>query len=483
LLQMPKQVGIPVEIELDKALEQIGFGVWQVQMILTLCVGSLADSSEATLLSFLGPCAQEELELSNAQASFINSVVFTGAMAGAMFFGLFADCKGRRTAYALSLMILLVFGVFTYFTKSYFELLFCRGCVGFGLGGALAPFDFLAETVPANIRGICLLIPSVFWGIGSVLTVSAAWLVLGSYGWRAVALLCAVPVLFALLTVFYLPESPRWLLSQGRNQEAVEAIHRAASKNGITLRAFTLKPLVTDQYTADACGMFKPPFQKITLLLFVNWAAFGFCYYATIQFSAKLFAIASSNAHCSFAYENILVPALAEPLMIITSMLFVEKSRKLTQSVAYFSACLFTLLLGLPLSNSSLTASAFFARGCINVACSVTWVVTPEYYPTQIRATAHALFYNVARIGASLSSFWVYSSLSPIKVCGMIAGGCFLSGFAALFMPETAGHNLDEVHDSPFSKTHIPRSWTFNPFAVFQAFPSSDDELQKLIPT
>jgi len=436
-------IGENVELEVGDALQKIGFGIWQVQLLLTLCIGSLADASEATLLSFLGPCAQDELHLSNAQTSFINSVVFCGSMGGAIFFGCFADLYGRKASYGFSLFILVVFGVLTSISRSYLELLLYRGFVGFGLGGSVASFDFVAETVPAEIRGLCCLIPSIFGGIGSVMTASAAWLVLGSYGWRSIALICTVPVFLALLAVFFLPESPRWLLSQGKGQEAVQALKRAAKANGIILGEFTLKPITTAQHEADSWIIFKHPLRRTTLLLIGNWASFGFCYYALSQFSTKMFEVPSSVSQCSFAYEDILIPALSEPFMITISMLFVEKSRRLSQSASYFSSCAFIICLGLPLSNLSLATSAFFAKGCLAVACSITWLVTPEFYPTKIRATAHALLYNFARVGASLSSLWVYSGLSSVVMTGLVAAICFVCGLFSLLLPESAGNELD----------------------------------------
>jgi len=348
-----------VELDLDQAFQKIGIGLWQLQLVLTLCVGIIADASEATLLSFLGPCAQVEFVLSHSETSFINSVVFAGAIVGALFFGFFADAKGRRPAYALSLVILLAFGVGTFFTRSYVALVLCRGCVGFGLGGTLAPYDFLAETVPVNIRGICCLVSSLFWGVGSVLTVLAAWLVLGSHGWRAVALVCALPSLFALVAVIALPESPRWLLSQGKSKEAVEVIQRAAKMNGVDLGVFTLKASTHSPNTTDFWEMFKPPLLKTTFLLSINWATHGFCYYALIQLSATLFKT-STSGRCSFAYKDILIPAVSEPIFIIVAMFFVERSRRITHSFNFFSVAVFILFVGLPLPKSSLTVLTFF---------------------------------------------------------------------------------------------------------------------------
>jgi len=470
------------EISLDEALQKTGSGFWQAQLVLILCAAVIAEASEATLLSFLGPCAQHEFSLTNSETSCINSVVFAGGVVGAMFFGPFADYKGRRCAYALCLGILFLFGLGTFFTRTYVELLLCRGFVGFGLGGGLAPFDFLVETVPPNIRGICCLLPSIFWGMGSVMTVGVAWLTLETFGWRTVALLCTTPVALALFTVFALPESPRWLLSQGRNEEALIAVQKAAKKNGVILEKFKLKAVSHSKSGAHARNILKQPLRKTTFLLFVNWASVGFCYYAVIQLYANFFETVSSGNNCSFSFKDILIPALSEPCMVIVMMFFIDKSRRITQSLNYLCAGIFCLLFGLQISPSSLVVIGFFARGCVNVSVAMTWIITPEFYPTEIRATAHAFFFNTARIGACLSSFVVYSALKVEQICGLIALLCFLSGISVMCMQETAGHLLDTVHIVPVPLLCELKRWKLHHYSfTFFRYRSSQVDQQDLM--
>jgi len=100
------------------------------------------------------------------------------------------------------------------------------------------------------------------------------------------------------------------------------------------------------------------------------------------------------------------------------------------------------------LNRSFLMVMAFFTRGCIDIASSTTWTVTPEFYPTSIRTSAHALFYVISNIGSFFSGYWVYSGIQTELICILIALICVTTGIAALSLQETAGINIDESkHD------------------------------------
>ncbi|CAM9319134.1 unnamed protein product [Heterosigma akashiwo] len=380
---------------LDDVISDIGVGWWQVQLLYILCVASMADAMEIGLLSFLGPCVEEEMGLSSTEESTITGVVFVGETIGAFFFGELADLKGRRYSYAISLVFMAVFGVATYFAGNYAEVLAFRGLVGFGVGGCCVPFDYLAEVAPPAWRGKACLCSSLWWGFGSVLTTGSAWLLLDAYGWRVLALVCAAPVVLAMLALATLHESPRWLLAQGREPEARAALIAGARLNGKDLGEFRLAPYTVKRQHADPREIFAPGLRRSTLQLALNWVAFGFSYYGIILYIAEILedsdssSTSSSSDYCSFDYEPIFISSLSEPMVIVLGFLIIDRSRRVTQYLSYFLAGLFIALMAYLSSTSTatLTALAFVARGAIDLAASTTWLVTPESYPTEVRAS------------------------------------------------------------------------------------------------
>jgi hypothetical protein len=138
-----------------------------------------------------------------------------------------------------------------------------RSVVGFGVGGVYVPFDLLAEFLPPSHRGRFLIYIEFFWTIGSLMVAGLAWLLLPTYGWRMLTYVTAIPAtggpiyslilqlncvqtiylilpVASLVSAFYLPESPRWLVAQGRVQEAVDIVRQAAEVNGVHMKPFTL---------------------------------------------------------------------------------------------------------------------------------------------------------------------------------------------------------------------------------------------------
>ncbi len=128
-------------------------------------------------------------------------------------------------------------------------------------------------------------------------------------------------------------------------------------------------------------------------------------------------------------------------------MLLCRWGRIRTQSAGYALCAISAVLLGTRMSSPVLSTVGIVARCAVMSASCATWVATPELFPTELRATGHAVASSVARIGAFSAPFLVDSNASPLSVGIVIA--VFSGGAAAavLFLPETAGRR---EHCSPF---------------------------------
>lgn len=248
--------------------------------------------------------------------------VFGGELLGCLLWGPFSDQHGRQRAYLLSCLLMLLASVASALSPSYPFLLVARAAVGVGIGGLAVPFDLLCEATPARHRGTLLLLMEGFWVLGSVAVVGLAWGVLPLGGWRYLTGLAALPLLVATLATLFLPESPRWLLERGREQEAWAGLLRAARWNGRDLRALVnnrtegdsavppLPPLVLFQphhhhtkpgpshqphnqdssFLSTLPRLLHPSLRRTTLCLWVVWFAFGLAYYGIVLYAAALFS-------------------------------------------------------------------------------------------------------------------------------------------------------------------------------------------------
>jgi hypothetical protein len=123
------------------------------------------------------------------------------------------------------------------------------------IGGLTVPFDILAEFLTTETRGWYLLFIKYFWTMGSMMVPIVAYYTLEVYySWRLFAGLCIIPCLFSLLCgTLYVPESPRWLVSKGKKDEALAILRKAAEANGIDpYKAFPIGIQLADQLAEHA---------------------------------------------------------------------------------------------------------------------------------------------------------------------------------------------------------------------------------------
>lgn len=524
----------------------------------------MADALEVSLLSFLGDCVAVDFGLVDTQIAALTTSVFVGQLLGSMTWGPVADKYGRRTAYLAAGSTIAIASWASGFAPNYGMLVFLRTIVGIGIGGSTVPFDLVAEFLPPSVRGANLMLLELFWTCGSMMVIGAAWLMLGSYGWRALIYLTAAPMTVVLLVAFWLlPESPRWLLSQERYEDAEAIIKDAARIGNVELAPFRFSaeslhgvkvdPLSTssthshtsenpmlqvpaDSYHSqseegngtmnnrsssggkfgglgsahstfkstspprsasaasqdshspqrnrsitmvsntpfmDTCRSYAmqpfveirkalgvifatPEDRKATGLLAIIWTSFGFTYYGLILLVTRLYKQSdgsdndsgSSNATCSFDYQDILVNSTGEiPGVIITYFIVDRLGRRVSQTSSYLLGAVCLIVIGLIGTDSkgAILAMALIARACAMASSCLTWVVTPELYKTEARATAHSFLNCLARFGAGAAPFFVVSSLDTLSVAIVLGVINACAALAAFNLRETAGGAMDSV--------------------------------------
>ena len=220
-------------IKIEDAIQSIGMGKFQRRVLFAAGLCFTADATEVMLLSFLSLTLQAEWGLTANQTANMTACVFAGSLVGTLALGYLGDHYGRRPAFLIASAIISGFGVLTAFATGYASLLAIRFMVGFGVGGVTVPFDIYAEFLPTSHRGTGLLVIEYFWTAGSIMAPLIAYLTLGT-SWRLFVILCAIPCIFSgLLGAYLVPESPRWLISVGRNDEALKVVRDAAKANGV----------------------------------------------------------------------------------------------------------------------------------------------------------------------------------------------------------------------------------------------------------
>jgi MFS family permease len=439
------QVKVKVVKTLDEVLESIPVGFFHLRLALICGSAFMADAMEVSLLSYIAICAGDDWNLSDTQQATITSLVFAGALFGSLVWGRFADYYGRRKCFITACIVVSLAGILSALSPSYPWLLIFRGLVGFGIGGSTVPFDLLAEFLPVTHRGKFLIYIEYFWTFGTLFVNGVAWASLESLGWRFLTYITAIPVTLAFIFGFiYLPESPRWLLVMGRQDEAEAIITEAARVNGQELRPFSLH--VDDKLCPAESDVFVELFRtkeirNVTIPLGIVWLCFGLAYYGVILLVSRLYSTSDDDSTtCSFDYEYVFINACAELVGVtITGAIIDSVGRVRTQASLYLLGAMMMFILGFNLSTVAILIVAWFARLAAMGSSCATWVATPELFPTEIRASGHALSNSLARIGAFLIPYFVDSSINVLAVAFGLAAVNLVAAVTTTFLPETSG--------------------------------------------
>ena len=451
--------------------ELLGNGPFQNRILIAAGLCFAADSMEILLLTFLTVVLRAEWNLTETETNSVTSNVFIGALVGTLILGPLGDRVGRKPVFTVTAAIICDFGLLTAVTNQFATLLACRFMVGFGVGGLTVPFDTLAELLPTSHRGTKLLVIEYFWTAGTMLVPLAAYVSLGEgsdnesgeqdHSWRVFVILCAIPcVLSTILSLINVPESPRWLLAQGRHDEAISILRTAAIRNGKSPEH--LFPVGTqviddeDEASSNCFDLLSPKWRKITLNLWGTWAGFAFVYYGTIIAITLVFDTSEKNnvdsdQIYSFDYGAIFTSASAELAGTTLIILLVDRVGRIpSQSTSYLLGGISVFCLCILASQDNphrgqLILTAFLARMFFMSASCATWVSTAEILTTEIRTTGHSAANAVARFSGAFSPY-VVSSTTPFQTIGTVI--LTISVSTCLFawnLPETKGKSMGAV--------------------------------------
>jgi MFS family permease len=313
-----------------------------------------------------------------------------------------------------------------------------------------------------------------YWTLGTLLVPILAYISLGNNEngdeapgrWRFFVLLCAIPcILSTAFAIMWVPESPHWLITQGRNDKALEVLKHAAKINGHNVEDVFPSGLIVRPDDAPEVHsisvLLQPQWRSLTLKLWGTWFGFAFLYYGTIILVTLTFADNDSmnegmkDGSYDFDYGAIFLAASAELVGQTFVLMTVETwGRVHTQALSYllggFSVLGLAFFAAGDAKRGTLMFMAFLSRMFMMGSSSTTWVSTAELLPTQIRNTGHASANAMARIGGAFSPFLVSEATPPRLIGIMMASVAFVTCAVSWYLPETQGKALGTAHSSSF---------------------------------
>jgi len=437
-------------------LDRLRFSRRHGKLLVGSGVGWALDAMDVGLISFILTALIKGWQLDQTQASIIASAGFLGMAIGAGVGGALADRVGRRTVFALTLV---VYGIATGLSAltpapgggmsvwtAVIVLSGLRLLVGLGLGAELPVASTLvSEFSPAAVRGRIIVLLEAFWAAGWVVAALVAYLLVPAVpeGWRWAFALGALPALYAIVVRRGLPESVRYLESKGRHDEAEAVVRTFESDQGIDP---VDSPPIESHPTPAWTALWSKEFAPRTAALWLVWFGVNFAYYGAFIWMPTLLVEAGFPMVRSFQFTLIITVAQI-PGYLVSAFLIEKWGRRATLATFLLGSAVSAVGFGLASTETMVLVTgcllSFFNLG----AWGALYAVTPEIYPTTMRGTGSggaAAFGRIASIVAPLVVPVLATQGGLPAVFVVLSIAFAVACVAAILLPEWRGRRLEE---------------------------------------
>lgn len=395
------------------------------------------------------------------------SSVLLGAVIGAAISGVIADKFGRKKSIIVTAVIFSIAALGSAISANIDQLIICRLFIGVAIGIAsfVAPL-YISEVSPPKIRGALVSFNQLMITCGIVLSYIADYLLSADAAWRWMFAFGAVPAIILGIGMFFLPYSPRWLVAQGRRDEAKAVLERIGETD-VDNDVKNIEEGISEE-SGNWSELFSPWLRPVLIVGIV----LAFIQQATgintvIYYAPTIFEFAGFESH----KISILATAgvgVVNVLMTIVAILFIDRvGRKplLYIGLTGMILSLGALGLGFQMAGPSaimekvtiISLAVYIASFAISLG-PIFWLIIAEIYPLKVRGRAMSLatvanwtfnlivastFLTIIEKIGKAGAFWLYGI---VAIAGLI--------FCIFFVPETKGHSLEAIEK--YLKTKKP---------------------------
>ncbi len=428
-----------------------------VSVTLVAAIGGLIFGFDTAIVAGATRYMKEQFALDALQEGWAVGVVLIGCMFGAGLAGPLSDRIGRRRFMRVSAVLFLVSAVGCALPRTMTEFVVFRFIGGLGIGSAavLSPL-YIAELAPARIRGALVSVNQLAIVTGILLAYFVNWIFAGAGpdNWRWMYGMGAVPSILFFLLLLGVPESPRWLVKNGREEEARAVLTRADGAEAAAAGIRDIRGALALE-EGSFREIFRPAFRR-PLLIAVVLAVFqqvtginAILYYAPRIFEGAGFARMSAIGQST-------VVGLVNMLFTVVAILLADRvGRRPLLLVATAGMGLSLVLLGAAFRFPVLPASAllviilFYIAFFASAMGPLVWVVMSEIFPIKVRGGAMGLATVVlwlADFAVTLTFPVISDRFHPSTAFWLYAAMCALAlAFMLVYLPETKGRTLEEI--------------------------------------
>ena len=463
------------ETNVPQRMDRLPWSRFHWLVVTALGITWILDGLEVTLVGSLSGAiaASPRLRLTDTEVGLTASAYLGGAVVGALFFGWLTDRLGRKKLFTVTVLIYLVATIASGFAWDFWSFALFRFVTGMGIGGEYAAVNAtIQELIPARKRGFTdLVINGSFWlgaalgALGAVVALNPA-VIDPELGWRVAFVIGGIIGIAVLLLRRFIPESPRWLMTHGRPEEASDVV--AAIEARVERETGQPLPPVPPgrlQLRRHGSGWFLPSLRVLavqyrsrTVLGVALMGSQAFCYNAVLFTYAlvltKFYAVPSGQVGwfmLPFALGNFLGP-------LLLGRFFDTLGRKRMITATYALAGILMAAVGWMFAQGWLDATGqtlawtvifFFA----SAAASSAYLTVGETFPLEVRAVAISVFYAMGTAVGGIAGPVVFGHLIQTGsrdevLIGYLIGGGLMVGAAvveAFLGVDAERRSLEEV--------------------------------------
>ncbi|MEV4597150.1 MFS transporter [Amycolatopsis sp. NPDC049253] len=419
-------------------------------------LGLFFEFYEVFLTGTISAVLVSEFKLSKAALPPLLASTFLGMFFGALLLGRLADRFGRRGAFLLNLALYSFFSLLGAFSGNAIMLLITRFFAGVGLGAEPPLADtYLTDLLPARKRGklIAWAYTLAFCGV-PVVGFLAKGLTEGSFlgiaGWRWLFVIGALGAGVVFLLRRGLPESPRWLHSVGRTQEAETVIRGLEAEAG---QAPAAEPVAAPaekpvRKAAPVRDLFGPTYRRRTIMMTLfhvlqTIGYYGFGTMVPLVLAAKGYPVSQSLLFTALTF-------LGYPVGSALSLPLVERlERKHLVIGSVLAMAVFGLAFGLASSIALAIVFGFIYTAISNVFSNAYHIYQAEIFPTGLRSTASSGTYSISRLASGVMPFVLVPLLdsSGATTLFVVIGAALVlvALDIAILGPRTTGRSVENV--------------------------------------
>lgn len=444
----------------NKEIDKKGLKGFVYVAVGVAAIGGLLFGYDTGVISGAILFIQKQYGLSSTMEEVVVSSVLVGAIIGAVIGGVLTDNYGRRGMIILAGIIFTISALGTAFSPSVTWLIAGRLISGIGIGIAsfISPM-YIGELVPAKVRGSLVAVNMLAITTGIVVAYLVDYAFSGSKEWRYMFGLAAIPSIGLVIGMWILPDSPRWLISKSKVQEAKQVLQRVRTDADVTPEITDIQKSMEKQGEGGIKGLFRHSL-KMPLIIGLGLAIFQQItgINTVIYYSPTIFKFAGISA----AGPAILAGAGLAGLMwcfhVLAIFLIDRVGRRPLLLTGVAGQIIGLAILGAAFQFPQLASfKSYVAIGGLGIYVScfafglgpIFWLLISEIYPLKVRGAAMSTvtvtnwvmnllvavtFLSLVSFIGQAFTFWLY---------GLIAIGAWI--FFYKLVPETKGKTLEEI--------------------------------------